>query len=129
MSKPVSTKAAKLENARFLHAEQEWRDYKANLDTYNGVMNGTIEIKELRPDGNRFAADKRLDYMEKVLNAIEKVYDDSPAELKEFARLLYWNNVTLKWYEVAEQMGINRYQALQWRKGIILKTQLELGWR
>ncbi|GGL58069.1 hypothetical protein [Sporolactobacillus putidus] len=129
MSKPASTKAAKVEKARFLHAEQEWRDYKTNIETLNNLNNGTVEMTDLFPNSTFSAAGKRLEYMEKVLNAIERVYDESPAELKEFARLLYWNDNPLKWYEVAAQMGINRYKALQWRKAIILKTQHELGWR
>jgi RinA family phage transcriptional activator len=141
------TIATKLKKATFKHIESELFSYKDTLK----------EIEELRKDimftksnddenigggrsglpsspteriATRLATHKRLNRLEEVANAIQKVYTSLPVEYQKLIRLKYWTKPqTLTWDGIAGEIPVSRRTAFNMRDEIIYAIAEVVGWR
>lgn len=80
--------------------------------------------------GTALAEDKRLQRMETITDAVEKVYNSLIDEKKELIDLYYWKRPgELTWDGVSKELNIGRATALRWRKSFIYQLADELGER
>ena len=139
--------AVKLKKATFQHIESELYSYKDTL----------LEIQELRKDimftkenddenigggrssfvsspteriATRLATHKRLNKLEEISQAIEKVYTGLPDDYQKLIKLKYWTRPQLKtWEGIAEELHIGRMTAFRYRDEIVRAIAEVLGWR
>jgi RinA family phage transcriptional activator len=80
--------------------------------------------------GTMLATNKKLEQLEKIANAIEKVYTGLPEEYQKLVRLKYWTRPQLKsWEGIAEDLNVNRATAFRWRDQVVTTVAEVLGWR
>lgn len=73
---------------------------------------------------------RRLEQLEKIVEAIERVYRALPRDKQRLIELKYWTSPqTLTWEGIAQKVHISRRQALRWRDGILYAIAEQLGWR
>lgn len=73
---------------------------------------------------------RKLEQMERIVNAIDRVYESLPAERKELVRLKYWTKPqTLTWDGIARELNVSRRQAIRWRDDILHSIADRVGWR
>jgi RinA family phage transcriptional activator len=71
-----------------------------------------------------------LQHMERVVEVIDKVYQDLDKHKKELIRLKYWTKPqTLTWDGIALKLNISRITALRWRDDIIVGIAVMVGWK
>lgn len=137
----------KLKKATFKHIESELYIYKDTLK----------EIEELRKDimftkmnddenigggtsglpsspteriATRLATHKRLNRLEEVANAIEKVYTGLPEDYQKLIKLKYWTRPqTLTWDGIADKLFTTKRTAQRWRDEVIYAIAEVVGWR
>jgi len=76
------------------------------------------------------STDRRIQHLEKVIDAITTVYEQLPKEKKKLVHLLYWKKPQqYNWEGIAAQVPISKRQAQRWRKSIVEQIAKRLGWR
>jgi RinA family phage transcriptional activator len=140
-----------IKKTTFKHVESEWYNYHITLkDIVNlrqEILNPPVaEVEDInivkgansvRLPGDptsklaiNIVASKQLQYMEKVIHAIESVYNALPDEYKKLVRIRYWQrNKQLTWDGIASELNVSKRQAMRWRDEIIQATVEVLGWR
>lgn len=130
--------------------EEEWTNYFDTLEEIAKLRQGIMYPYDKHPDENmgggsnsvrditdptasmagRLFANKQLNHLTEIVEAIEKVYNALPNEYKELVRVRYWrHNNKLTWDGVAMKIYTSRRQALYWRDEIMQATIEILGWR
>jgi RinA family phage transcriptional activator len=141
------TVATKLKKATFKHIESELYSYHDTLREINNLRKDIMFTRE-NDDENigggrssfisspteqiatRLATHKRLNQLEEVTNAIQKVYTGLPEDYQKLVRLKYWTRPqTLTWDGIAESLHVNRATAMRWRDTVIYAVAEGLGWR
>ncbi|MCY9713133.1 transcriptional regulator, partial [Paenibacillus larvae] len=73
---------------------------------------------------------KKLEQLERIVNAIESVVEGLPEKKKEMIKLRYWTRPqTLTWEGVAQRIEKDRTTAIRWRNEIIREIANRIGWR
>src|SRR5690606_2784502 len=73
---------------------------------------------------------RRIEQLERIVEAIEAVYEALPREKQELVRLKYWTKPqTLTWEGIALKLHVSRATALRWRDEIVYAVAERLGWR
>jgi len=73
---------------------------------------------------------RKLEQMERIVEAIRDVYDQLPDEKKKLIRLRYWvKPQTRTWAGIAQMLHISERQARRWRDEIVFMIAERLGWR
>ena len=76
------------------------------------------------------ATHRRIEQLERIVEAIEAVYEALPREKQELVRLKYWTKPqTLTWEGIALRLHVSRATALRWRDEIVYAVAERLGWR
>lgn len=79
--------------------------------------------------GIRLASDKMLQEMQRIVKAIEHVYNMCDNERKNLIRVKYWSKPQkLTWDGIAEELHISRATAFRWRDEILQAICEKLGW-
>jgi RinA family phage transcriptional activator len=139
--------ATKLRKATFKHIESELYSYHDTLKEINRLRKDIIFTNE-NDDENigggrnnlpsspteriatRLATHKRLNNMNEVTNAIQKVYTGLPEDYQKLVRLKYWTRPqTLTWEGIADKLFVTSRQAMRWRDEVIYTVAEVLGWR
>jgi RinA family phage transcriptional activator len=141
------TVALKLRKATFKHIESELYGYYDTLREINELRKNIMFTKENDDENTgggrnnlpsspteriatRLATHKRLNNLEEVTNAIQKVYTGLPEDYQKLVRLKYWTRPqTLTWEGIADKLYITSRQAMRWRDEIIYTVAEVLGWR
>jgi RinA family phage transcriptional activator len=141
------TTATKLKKATFKHIESELYSYHDTLKEINNLRKNIMFCRESDDEnigGGRssvpsspteriatmLATDKRLNRLEEVTNAIEKVYTGLPDDYQKLVRLKYWTRPqTLTWEGIADKLYITSRQSMRWRDEIVYAIAEVLGWR
>jgi RinA family phage transcriptional activator len=141
------TVALKLRKATFKHIESELYGYHDTLREINELRKNIMFTKENDDENTgggrnnlpsspteriatRLATHKRLNNLEEVTNAIQKVYTGLPEDYQKLVRLKYWTRPqTLTWEGIADKLYITSRQAMRWRDEIIYTVAEVLGWR
>ena len=137
----------KLKKPTFKHIESELYSYHDTLKEIENLRKDIMFCKENDDEnvgggrssfpsspteriGTRLATHKRLNKLEEVTNAIEKVYTGLPDDYQRLVRLKYWTRPQLKtWEGIAQEINVSRRQAYRWRDEIISVLGEVLGWR
>jgi RinA family phage transcriptional activator len=141
------TVATKLKKATFKHIESELYSYHDTLREINNLRKDIMFTKEnddenigggrssfiSSPTENiatRLATHKRLNQLEEVTNAIQKVYTGLPEDYQKLVRLKYWTRPqTLTWEGIAGKLHVTSRQSMRWRDEIVYLVGEVLGWR
>jgi RinA family phage transcriptional activator len=141
------TTTIKLKKATFKHIESELYSYKDTLKEIETIRKDIIFTRQNEDEnvgggrsstpsspteriGTMLATNKKLEQLEKIANAIEKVYTGLPEEYQKLVRLKYWTRPQLKsWEGIAEDLNVNRATAFRWRDQVVTTVAEVLGWR
>lgn len=141
------TTAVKLKKATFKHIESELYSYhdtlkeieqlrkdimfcKDNSDENIGGGRSNLPSSPTERIATRLATHKRLNQLEEVANAIQKVYTGLPEDYQKLVRLKYWTKPqTLTWEGIADKIPVSRRTAFNMRDEIIYAISEVLGWR
>jgi RinA family phage transcriptional activator len=141
------TVALKLRKATFKHIESELYGYHDTLREINELRKNIMFTKENDDENTgggrnnlpsspteriatRLATHKRLNNLEEVTNAIQKVYTGLPEDYQKLVRLKYWTRPqTLTWEGIADKLFVTSRQAMRWRDEVIYTVAEVLGWR
>lgn len=68
--------------------------------------------------------------MEKVVDAIQVIFDRMQKEKQELIKLRYWTRPqTRTWEGIAQELHTSRITAFRWRDEVIQAIADRLGWR
>ncbi|HWL26772.1 MAG TPA: transcriptional regulator [Ureibacillus sp.] len=103
---------------------------KENDDENVGGGRSSLPSSPTEQIGVRLATHKKLNNLEEIAEAIEKVYNIVNDDYKKLIRLKYWTRPQTKtWEGIAAELHISRRQVLRWRDQIIQAVAEVLGWR
>lgn len=143
----MTATATKLKKATFSHIESELYSYHDTLREINNLRKDIMFTKENddenigggksnipgRPTeriATRLATHKKLNRLEEVAQAIEKVYTGLPDDYQKLVKIKYWTRPQLKtWEGIAKELNIGRATAFRYRDEIIFAIAEVLGWR
>lgn len=141
------TVAAKLKKATFKHIESELYSYhdtlkeiqflrnnimftKENDDENTGGGRSSIPSSPTEQISTRLLSHKKLNKLEEISQAIEKVYTGLPEDYQKLVRLKYWTKPqTLTWEGIAGEIPVSRRTAFNMRDEIVNAVSEVLGWR
>lgn len=139
--------AMKLKKPTFKHIEAELYSYHDTLKEIQFLRNNLMFCKENDDEnvgggrssipsspteqiGTKLASHKKLNNLETITNAIEKVYTGLPDTHQKLIKERYWTKPQLKsWDGIAMELNVSRRQAFRWRDEIIWALGEVLGWR
>jgi RinA family phage transcriptional activator len=76
------------------------------------------------------ATHKRLEQLQRIVDAIESVVERLPEDKQKMVRLRYWTkSKALTWEGIANEIPVHRATALRWRDEIVQAIADRLGWR
>lgn len=107
--------------------EYEWQEYPRYIDLMERMTFDELMDKLSQERGNRYYADKRLEWITRVVNAVDKVYAEAPEDVKQLARVKYWSEDKTNWQTIAERLGISMQKAVRMNKAMIIKTADIMG--
>lgn len=137
----------KIKKATFKHIEAELYHYHDTLreieklrkelifantgpDENVGGSRGNLPGNPTEQIGTKLATHKRLNQLEEIVSAIERVYERLPGDYKRLVELKYWTNPQLlTWDGIADKLHISKRQAMRWRDEIVSAIAEALGWR
>lgn len=137
----------KIKKATFKHIEAELYHYhdtlreieklrkelifaNADPDENIGGTRGNLPGKPTERIVTKLAANKRLNQLEEIVGAIERVYEQLPDDYKRLIELKYWTKPQLlTWDGIADKLHISKRQAMRWRDEIVYSIAKVLGWR
>lgn len=142
----LQTTIKKLKKGTFKHVESELYHYhetKKELETLKKDIMLAGKAPDLYGGGRsnvpgdptgsivaRVVTHRQIEYLEKVIQAIEKVYRALPTEKQRLVQLKYWTKPqTLTWEGIAKELHVSRRTAINWRDDIIYAIAELLGWR
>ncbi|MFK9115968.1 transcriptional regulator [Peribacillus castrilensis] len=103
---------------------------KENEDENVGGGRSSSPSSPTEMSGTRLATHKKLNNLESITNAIEKVYIGLPETHQKLIKLVYWTRPQTKtWEGIAVELNVSRRQAFNWRDEIINTLAEVLGWR
>lgn len=141
------TTAVKLKKATFKHIESELYSYhdtlreieelrkniiftRENDDENIGGGRGSFISSPTERTATRLVTHKKLNRLEEVANAIQKVYTGLPEDYQKLVRLKYWTRPqTLTWQGIADKLYVTSRTAQRWRDDIVYSVAEVLGWR
>jgi len=137
----------KIKKATFKHIEAELYHYHDTLreieklrkelifantgpDENVGGSSGNLPGNPTERIGTKLATHKRLNQLEEIVSAIERVYERLPDDYKRLVELKYWTKPQLlTWDGIADKLHISKRQAMRWRDEIVSAIAEALGWR
>ncbi|MEV2910767.1 transcriptional regulator [Paenibacillus larvae] len=73
---------------------------------------------------------KKLEQLERIVNAIESVHNSLPEEKQKLIRLKYWTRPQrLTWEGIAAELHVSRRTAMNWRDRVVRAIAQKIGWR
>lgn len=136
----------RMKKATFRHIESELENYAETKKEFEqlkldcifssptnenvGSQKGNIPSDPTSNIVLEIISNRRMDSMEKIIKAIEHVYNNSNNEKKKLIQLRYWQKPTLyTWEGIALKLNISRITAIRWRTETIYQIGERLGWR
>ncbi|WNF07252.1 transcriptional regulator [Brevibacillus borstelensis] len=73
---------------------------------------------------------RELESLERIVGAIDSVYESLPDEKRRLIQLKYWSKPqTRTWDGIALEMSTHRVTLIRWRNDIVRSIAAKLGWR
>lgn len=107
--------------------EYEWQQYPGYIELMEKNTFDELMQKLVQERGIRRYASKRLEWITRVVNAVDKVYAEAPEDVKQLARVKYWSEDKTNWQTIAERLGISMQKAVRMNKAMIFKTADIMG--
>ncbi|GIN88694.1 hypothetical protein J6TS2_50800 [Heyndrickxia sporothermodurans] len=141
------TTAIKLKKATFKHIESELYAYhetvreieslrqnimftKQNDDENIGGGRSSLPSSPTERVATRLVTHKKLNQLEEIANAIQKVFTGLPEDYQKLVRLKYWTRPQMKtWEGIANEIPVSRRTAFNMRDEIVNSIGEVLGWR
>lgn len=142
----VKTKKITIKKSTFQYVESELYDYhetrKEIVRLKNDILYGSAQ-----PDNNGggrsnlpgdptgkmgilLVSHKKIENLERMVSAIESVYEALPEDKKKMVFLKYWARPqTLTWDGVALEVDAHRTTVMRWRDEIICAIAIKAGLR
>jgi len=135
----------KLRKGTFQHIENELMDYHETKKEIVRLKNDILHASA-PPDytgGGRgnwpgdptgriatmLVSHRKIEHMEKVVNAIESVMERLPEDKKKLVQLYYWSKPrNLTWDGIALKLNVSRRTAINWRDEIVYAIAEKIGW-
>ena len=103
---------------------------RTNEDENTGGGRGSYISDPTAQIGTRLATHKKLNRLEEIADAINRVYEALPPERQKLIKLKYWTRPQLKtWDGIALELNVSRRQAMRWRDEIVTAVSEIVGWR
>lgn len=108
---------------------------KEEIDENVGGGRPSLPGKPTERIATRLAMDRDLEQLERIVQAVEEVYNSLPNEYKRLVELRYWTSRKYKWEQkmtwerIAKEIHVSERQALRWRDEIVYAIAEKLGWR
>lgn len=144
----MTTQTKHLRKATFKHIESEIYGYhdtqREIIRMKNEILHGSGGAGDENTGGGRsslpgdptgrvatlLADHRKIDQLQKIVDAIEAVVAILPAPERQLVKLKYWTRPqALTWDGIAQQIGVSRRQALRWRDEIVQAISERVGWR
>lgn len=137
----------KLYRATFLHIESElyaYHDTKKEIVRLRNEILYSTQARDENVGGGRSSlpsdrtgqtavllmSSRKIDSLERIVEAIEWIVERLPDEKKRLIRLRYWDHSRkLTWDGIAAELHVSRRQAIRWRDGIVNLIAEKIGWR
>ncbi|WP_313894694.1 transcriptional regulator [Psychrobacillus sp.] len=137
----------KLKKATFQHIESELYSYNetvkeierlrqdiifcnTNEDENEGGGRGNLPSSPTERIATALTTNRKLQNLESIAYAIERVYNNANEDYKKLVRLKYWIKPQTKtWEGIARELSVSRRQAFRWRDEVIQAIGEVLGWR
>lgn len=105
--------------------------YGTNSDDENeGGGKGNLPSSPTERTATALVTNLKLQNLESIAYAIERVYNESLDDYKKLIRLKYWTKPQTKtWDGIAEDLCVSRRQAFNWREQIVQAIAGVIGWR
>jgi RinA family phage transcriptional activator len=136
-----------LHSATFKHIENEIRIYHQTLkeieirrmeimhrytptDTNIGGGKSNLPGDPTGRTATALTDDLKLETLERIVTAIEFVWQGLTDEKKKLVKLYYWTRPqTLTWDGIALELNVSKMTASRWRKEIVISVAQFTGWR
>lgn len=134
----------KLKRPTFRHLENELTLYHALRREYDRLREDILlasvppnETGVRRSDPSdetgrkalELVASRRLDYLRRLLEAIDYVLERVSPDQYRLIELRYWSRRGKTWDAIASEIHVSRRTAIYWRDAIIYAIAKQLGWR
>ena len=141
------TTTIKISRGAFQHVESElyaYHDTKKEIVRLKNEILHASPVRDENVGGGRgnlpgdptgrtavlMVTHRRIEQLERIVDAIEAVYERLPKEKQELVRLKYWTQPqTLTWEGIALKLHVSRRTAINWRDEIVYAIAERLGWR
>lgn len=90
----------------------------------------TLPSSNTEKYATRLVMDRQLLEDQRIVGAIEHVYNICDEERRKLIGLKYWTRPQTKtWEGIAQELNVSRRQAFRWRDEIVHTISEKLGWR
>ena len=140
------TTAARLDEGVFRHVEAElfrYHDTKREIEKVRkdiiyrtsppdenvGGGRGNLPGDPTGRTATILLSHRKLEQMERVVEAISTVYEMLPEEKKKLVKMRYWSpNQRYTWDRIALELHASKTTVLRWRDDIVEMIAQEVGW-
>jgi len=138
----------KLRKGTIQHIESELYAYhdtkKEIIRLKNEILHGTGRRSDDNAGGGRgnlpgdptaqaavlLISHRKIEQLERIVDAIEHVVERLPAEKKKVVQLRYWDrSKALTWDGIASAIPAHRATVIRWRDEIVYAIAEKIGWR
>lgn len=138
---------AKLKRGTIQHVESELYAYHEtkkeivrlkneilyNTPSYRGHIgygSGNMPSDPIAGKAVLIVSHRMIEQLERIVEAIEMIYQRMPEERQKLIRLKYWTKSRhLTWEGIALEVGVHRATALRWRDEFVKEVADRIGWR
>lgn len=104
--------------------------YSTSDDENQGGGKGNLPSSPTENIATALVTNRKLQHLESIAHAIERVYNAVNDDYKKLIRLKYWTKPqTRTWDGIAIELCVSRRQAFRWRDEVIVAIGEILGWR
>lgn len=130
----------KLSRNTFRYVEGELRDYPVSIKRLDKLKENMIMRSKEQQEGHgslpgdptladveNILKDKEIQRLEKIIKAIEKIYDMCDSNKKTIVKEKYWNHRYTD-AGIADKLGISERTVRNWKQNIIYALAVELNY-
>lgn len=101
-------------------------EHLRNVSYYSQLLNGEVKLTSEDVTADERAA--RMGEVERIMKAIEHIYNNLDYEKKEFVRLYYHSPEKQTVKSVTRKLFISEKTGLRWKREIAILISRQLGW-
>jgi hypothetical protein len=82
--------------------EYKWQEYPHFIELLESMTFDELMAKLIMERDSRLYAQKRFEWISRVVDTIDKVYEAAPDDVKHLVQVKYWSDNKTNWAGVAE---------------------------